>query len=152
MYLDLTHLGKRCTAQPWCQVGEFASQLSLGTWNSPQMDPGISSLLHISHQRQPKSKQVLFLGILLIMLETVHCFLNRRPSTQWWLWPVGSMASVLVQPRNGWLELLEKFLGLNQDLSLCTFQFITLVLSFVVTQDMFKLLHWFLKDQKDWFW
>lgn len=61
------------------------------------------------------------------------------------------MASVLVQPRNGWLELLDKFLGLNQDLSLCTFQFITLVLSFVVTQDMFKLLHWFLKDQKDWF-
>lgn len=65
-------------------------------------------------------------------------------------WKVGSKTSKSAPPRDRWLTLLQKFLALNQDLSFCTFQFITPVLSFVVTRDTSKVLHLFLNDQKDW--
>lgn len=65
-------------------------------------------------------------------------------------WQVDSLTSKSVWPHDGWLELLEKFLALNQDLSFRTFQFITLVPSFVVTQGTSKLLHLFLKGQRAW--
>lgn len=97
-------------AKPWCQVGRFINQPSLSTWDRPPNGPRQVIFCASVCQKQSKSKEVSFVGILLIILGTAHHFCNGKPSTQPWLWKGVGVANKSVLPHDGWLELHRKVL------------------------------------------